>query len=114
MYTYISESYGVRFLTKTYEKLKHWKLWKLSRSELYKKGYDNNVYYSLECLKKQCKYWKENKSYQCPVCYKDTGYPLVYMCGHGLCSECDRRLIKKECPICRACITNRIKFNLKI
>ncbi len=122
---YRSQSGERTFSTKTRSKLKQWRdgnnnftpfLYEFSRNELNNMGYDDNVYYSLECLKAQRDFWiSENKKneYNCPVCYDKYDKPIVYTCGHGLCKKCDEK-IENTCPICRASIYNRTCFHLKV
>lgn len=117
---YFSISHEKKFKTKTFKKLKEWKykdkntpfLYHFSKGEICNMNYDENVYYSLECLKAQSNYWynesKKNK-YTCIICYNNSEIPIIYNCGHGVCETCNKS-IPENCPMCRTKINTRIKF----
>jgi hypothetical protein len=40
-----------------------------------------------------------HKDNECSICYEKIGYKLT--CGHRCCIECQQKLTKRNCPICR-------------
>ena len=54
----------------------------------------------------------------CPICRCEFDDPVVTSCGHNFCYECINEVLnlssfKKECPICRAQISNSEIFKLE-
>lgn len=50
----------------------------------------------------------QDRSEECPICYRSYSYALVpvsIICGHSFCTECCKNLLK--CPICRTKISSR-------
>ena len=114
---YKSNFKTINFSTKTKNKLKEyfWKnewtpfLWNFSRKMLNKLGYNDNVYYSLECQKKQLEHLS-TYTYTCPICYSLSNKPIVFNCGHGICESCNKSFTDSKCCICKTHVSTKTKF----
>lgn len=80
-------------------------LFNFKKEELYKMGYDTNVYYSMNVLKEEIELLK-NQCLKCPICFSYRKQPIVWTCGHWCCETCNTKV--DNCPICREQITTDI------
>ena len=50
----------------------------------------------------------------CCICYDKTIYACKTACGHLICVCCLYKMVKTECPICRASLEKDMPHDLKI